>query len=93
MGGGFAIQTAGSLAGGSTTPQQLLSGIVQALSGNSGMTQVEADKFADELIANCITENVTLRRNVASGGMLLSDRHKSLLEERHDEPDKQTRIT
>ena len=50
MGQGFAIQTAGSLAGGSTTPQQLLSGIFQALSGNSGITQVQADQFADALI-------------------------------------------
>ncbi|MEI7844308.1 MAG: hypothetical protein WCK35_00755 [Chloroflexota bacterium] len=52
MGQGFAIQTAGSLAGGSTTPQQLLSGIFQALSGNSGITQVQADQFADALINN-----------------------------------------
>lgn len=52
MGAGFAIQTAGSLAGGSTTPQQLLSGIFQALSGNSGLTQVEANQFAEALINN-----------------------------------------
>ena len=52
MSAGFSIQTAGSLAGGSTTPQQLLSGIFQTLSGNSGLTQVDADKFADALINN-----------------------------------------
>ncbi len=52
MGGGFAIQIAGSLAGGNTTPQQLLSGIVQALGGSSGVTQVQADQFADALINN-----------------------------------------
>jgi hypothetical protein len=42
LGQGFAIQAIGSLAGGNITPQQLLSGIVQALSGNSGITQVQA---------------------------------------------------
>src|SRR5512133_3575456 len=47
MGAGFSIQTAGSLAGGNTTPQQLLSGIVQTLAGNNGMTQVQAGQFAD----------------------------------------------
>jgi len=39
--------------------------------------------------ANCITENVTLRSNVASGKMLLTDGSKSLSEEQHDEPEKQ----
>jgi hypothetical protein len=38
---------------------------------------------------NCITENVTMGRNVASGKMLLSDRPRSLSEEQHDEPEKQ----
>jgi len=52
LGQRFAIQTIGSLAGGNITPQQLLSGIVQALSGNSGITQVQADQFADALINN-----------------------------------------
>ena len=52
MGAGFSIQTIGSLAGGSTTPQQLLSSIVQTLSGSSGITQVQADQFADALINN-----------------------------------------
>jgi len=42
--------------------------------------------------ANCITENVTLRRIVASGKMLLSDRRKRQSEEQHDEPKKQARI-
>src|SRR6266498_5231773 len=42
--------------------------------------------------ANCITENVTMRRIVASGKMLLSDRRKRLLEERHDEPERQARV-
>jgi hypothetical protein len=41
---------------------------------------------------NCITVNVTVGRNVASGKMLLSDRQKSLLEERHDELEKQVRV-
>jgi hypothetical protein len=40
-------------------------------------------------IPNCITVNVTMRSNVASGEMLLSDRQKSLSEEQHDEPEKQ----
>jgi hypothetical protein len=39
--------------------------------------------------ANCITENVTEGSIVASGKMLLSDKQKSLSEERHDEPEKQ----
>jgi hypothetical protein len=39
--------------------------------------------------SNCITVNVTMRSNVASGEMLLSDRQKSLSEEQHDEPEKQ----
>jgi len=39
--------------------------------------------------ANCITVNVTLGSNVASGKMLLSDRQNSLPEEQHDEPEKQ----
>jgi hypothetical protein len=39
--------------------------------------------------ANCITGNVTLRSNAASGKMLLSDRRNSLSEEQHDEPEKQ----
>jgi hypothetical protein len=39
--------------------------------------------------ANCITGNVTEGSIVASGKMLLSDRRKILLEERHDEPEKQ----
>jgi hypothetical protein len=52
MGGGLAIQIAGSLAGGNITPQQLLSGIFQMLGGNSGITQVQADQFADALINN-----------------------------------------
>jgi hypothetical protein len=39
--------------------------------------------------ANCITEKVTLRGNVASGKMLLSDRRNSQSEEQHDEPEKQ----
>lgn len=51
LGSGFVIQGLGNLIGGSTTPQQLLSGIVQALGGN-GITQVDADKFADALINN-----------------------------------------
>jgi hypothetical protein len=38
---------------------------------------------------NCITEKVTLRGNVASGKMLLSDRRNSQSEEQHDEPEKQ----
>ncbi len=46
MGQGLMIQTVGSLAGGNITPQQLLSSIVQALGGNSGITQVQADQFA-----------------------------------------------
>jgi hypothetical protein len=37
---------------------------------------------------NCITENVTMRRIVASGKMLLSDRRKRQSEEQHDEPEK-----
>jgi hypothetical protein len=41
---------------------------------------------------NCIRENVTMRRNVASGKMLLSDRQKSQSEEQHDEPEKQARV-
>jgi hypothetical protein len=52
MGQGFAVQAAGSLAGGNTTPQQLLSNIILALSGDSDITQVEADQFADALINN-----------------------------------------
>jgi hypothetical protein len=40
-------------------------------------------------VANCITEKVTLRGNVASGKMLLSDRRNSQSEEQHDEPEKQ----
>jgi len=40
---------------------------------------------------NCITGNVTLGSIVASGKMLLSDRHKSLSEEQHDESEKQAR--
>ena len=39
--------------------------------------------------ANCITEKVTEGSIVASGKMLLSDRHISRSEERHDEPEKQ----
>jgi len=38
---------------------------------------------------NCITVNVTLGSNVASGKMLLTDRRNSLSEEQHDEPEKQ----
>ncbi len=49
LGSGFAIQGLGNLVGGNTTPQELISGIVQALSGN-GITQVDADKFADAII-------------------------------------------
>lgn len=52
MGGSLAIQIAGSLAGGNTTPQQLLSNIFQMLGENSGITQVQADQFADALINN-----------------------------------------
>ena len=48
---GFALEGLGNLTGGNTTPQQLLSGIVQALGGN-GITQVDADKFADAIINN-----------------------------------------
>jgi len=48
---GFALEGLGNLAGGNTTPQQLLSGIMQALGGN-GITQVDADKFADAIINN-----------------------------------------
>jgi hypothetical protein len=40
-------------------------------------------------VPNCITGNVTLGSNVASGKMLLSDRRNSLSEEPHDEPEKQ----
>src|SRR3990170_4556039 len=40
------------------------------------------------LRANCITVNVTMGSNVASGKMLLSDRRRSLSEEQHDEPEK-----
>jgi hypothetical protein len=43
----------------------------------------------EESLTNCITGNVTLRRNVASGEMLPSDRQESLSEEQHDEPEKQ----
>lgn len=41
------------------------------------------------LSTNCITGNVTMRSNVASWEMLLSDRQKSLSEEPHDDPEKQ----
>src|SRR5689334_21138784 len=51
LGSGLVIQGLGNLIGGNTTPQQLLSGIVQALGGN-GITQVDADKFADAIINN-----------------------------------------
>jgi hypothetical protein len=51
-GAGYVVQTAGSLAGGSTTAQQFLSGIFQTLGGNSGLTQVQADQFADALISD-----------------------------------------
>ena len=39
-------------------------------------------------VPNCITVNVTMGSNVASGKMLLSDRQISLSEEQHDEPEK-----
>lgn len=51
MGQGFVIEGLGNLIGGNTTPQELLSGIVQALGGN-GISQVDADQFADALINN-----------------------------------------
>ena len=51
LGTGFVIQGLGDLTGGNTTPQELLSGLVQAISGN-GITQVDADKFADAIINN-----------------------------------------
>src|SRR3989304_6421471 len=38
--------------------------------------------------ANCITVNVTMGSNVASGKMLLSDRRRSLSKEQHEEPEK-----
>ena len=43
-------------------------------------------------LANCITENVTMRSIVASGKMLLTDRRKRQSEEQHDEPEKQERV-
>lgn len=51
LGQGFIIKGLGNLIGGNTTPQELVSGIMQALGGN-GITQVDADKFADALINN-----------------------------------------
>ena len=51
LGLGFALESLGNLTGGNITPQQLLSGIVQELGGN-GITQVDADKFADAIINN-----------------------------------------
>src|SRR6266508_5448022 len=47
---------------------------------------------AQSKVANCITENVTMRRIVASGKMLLSDRRKSQSEEQHDEPEQPARV-
>ncbi len=51
LGSGFIVKGLGNLIGGSTTPQELVSGIIKALGGN-GITQVDADKFADALINN-----------------------------------------
>jgi len=48
--------------------------------------------YADVAPPKCITENVTEGSIVASGKMLLFDRRNSLLEEQHDEPEKQARL-
>jgi hypothetical protein len=57
---------------------------------NAGINYTRKYKISH--LSNCIMVNVTLRSNVASGKMLLTDRRISLLEEQHDESEKQTGI-